>query len=384
MGKFRLLLLGICLVPILSGCWDRTEINDLAFVVATGVDKGANHQYRFSVQVPLPSSLGGAGSSGGGGGTSGEGPFLVAQGTGGNLREGIEDIQTRLSRRLYFSHRRVMVVGETLAKEGIMETLNSVFIQPQSRLSTFLIISKGDAVSMLQAQPRMEQFSGEAIREMAKAGINMTVMDALQDISRQGKEAIVPLIENTGTIKKDKNGKEVRMGSFAVFKGDKLSYTTNMNESEGIMWLLEKMKKKSFSFPIDKDKEMTVQIIDNQVNSNLKISDKKPEFTLSVRVTGTLLENEPNLRIEDPNTYHMIIEKMEQEIKRHILTVLDHAHSQGADIYGFGWNLYKYHNQKWDRYWKNDWETTLRSLKVNINVDADIQRTTNSGKIEKG
>ncbi|WP_223587934.1 Ger(x)C family spore germination protein [Neobacillus bataviensis] len=383
MRKIRFLFVVVCAVFLLSGCWDRTEVNDLAFVVATGVDKGKNRQYRFSVQIPLPSSLGGAGSSGGGGGTSGEGPFLVAQGTGGNLRQGIEDIQTRLSRKLYFSHRRVMIVGEDLAKVGIMETLNSVFIQPQSRLSTILVISKGDAVNMLQAQPRMEQFSGEAIREMAKAGINMTVMDAIQNIDRQGIDTIVPFIENTGTIKKEKDGKEINMSSFAVFKDDKLSFTTNKNESQGILWLLEKMKKKSFSFPVSKNKELTLQIINHQVHPNVNIVNGKPEFNLSIRATGTLLENEPNLRIEDPKTYHWVIGQMEKKIKSDIQTILKHSHSLGVDIFGFGWNLYKTHNQDWEDKWKKDWANTLPSLKVRINVDADIQRATNSGKIEK-
>lgn len=383
MRKIRSMFILASIIVLLTGCWDRTEINDLAFVVATGVDKAENRQYRFSVQIPLPSSLGGAGSSGGGGGTSGEGPFLVAQGTGGNLRQGIEDIQMRLSRKLYFSHRRVMIVGEDLAKLGIMETLNSVFIQPQSRLSTYLIISKGDAVNILQALPRMEQFSGEAVREMAKAGIDMTVMDALQDLERPGKDFLVPLIEPTGTIKRDEKGKEVRMGSFAVFKGDKLSFTTDIRESQGILWLLERMKKKSYSFPVKENKEMTVQIIDNKAHTNFTSVNGEPSFNLTVRLTGTLLENEPNLRIEDPKTYHWIIGKMEQSIKTDIQSILDHAHSQGIDINGFGWFLYKRHNRIWEQEWSKEWEDILPTLKVTINVDADIQRTTNSGKIEK-
>lgn len=35
----------------LTGCWDRKEINDLAFVIATGVDKGKDDEYKVSVQA---------------------------------------------------------------------------------------------------------------------------------------------------------------------------------------------------------------------------------------------------------------------------------------------------------------------------------------------
>lgn len=384
MRKIGLLCQCFCLLFLLTGCWDRIEVNDLAFVVATGVDKGENHQYRISVQVPLPSSLGGTGSSGGGGGTSGEGPFFVALGTGVTQRQGIEDIQLRTSRKLYFAHRRVLIIGENLAKEGIMETLKAVFIQPQSRISTYLLVSKGDAVNLLNAHPRLEQFSGEAIREMAKTSLNNTVMDALEDLNRPGKDVIVPFIETTGTIKKEKNGKEIRMESFAIFKDDKLSFTTNKQESQGILWLLERMKKKSLSFTVSKNKEIPVQIVDNHIKLKFHIVNGLPTFDLYVWATGTLLENEPNLRIEDPETYYMVIGKMEREIKNQIKSILDHSLTTGTDLYGFGWYLYRNHYQMWEEKWKNDWNTTLSKIKVNVKVDADIQRTTNTGSIEKG
>ncbi|MGJ7909674.1 Ger(x)C family spore germination protein [Neobacillus sp. LXY-1] len=383
MKKSLPLLCLLCLI-MLTGCWDRQEINDIAFVVATGVDKGDRHNYRFSVQIPLPSSLGGSGSSGGGGGTSGEGPFFVAQGTGGNLREGMEDIQIRLSRKLYFAHRRVLIIGEDLAKQGITETLNAVFIQPQSRISTFIVISKGDAVKMLNTQPRMEQFSGEAIREMAKASTNTTVKDALQDLNRPGKDTIIPVIENTGTLKKEKNGKEILMSSFGVFKGDKMLFLTNKNESQGILWLLEKMAKKTYSFPVDENQEITLQIIDSSVKTNFQSVHDRPVFDLTIKLNGTLLENEPNLRIEDPSTYHLITKKMEKQIKDDIDSIISHTHSQGVDPFGFGWYLYRNHNIQWENKWQKNWGKILSDLKVNVKVDADIQRITNSGKVEKG
>ena len=43
---------------------------------------------------------------------------------------------------------------------------------------------------MLTAQPRMEQFSAEAIREMAKARIDVTVRDALLDLERPGRRRL--------------------------------------------------------------------------------------------------------------------------------------------------------------------------------------------------
>ncbi|WP_042464000.1 Ger(x)C family spore germination protein [Neobacillus dielmonensis] len=383
MKKLRLILCFTLPLFILTGCWDRTEINDNAFVLATSVDKAPKEKYKVAIQIPLPSSMGGSGSSGGGGGTSGGGPISVLVGTGDNIRQSLEDVQARLSRKIFFGHRRVFIIGEDLAKHGIKEALLATFIHPQSRLSTFLVISKGEAVKMLQAQPKMEQFSGEAIREMSKTSLNMTAMDAMQDLSRPGKDIVAPVIESTGTTKKEKNGKEILMGSYALFNKDKMVFTTNKSESQGIMWLNEKMVKKPFSFQVLKNKEISVQIINSSIKPAFQIVNGKPSFDLKVRAIGILLENEPDLRIEDPKTYHLIIKKMEEMIKSNIKAVLDHAHSEGIDVYGFGWYLYRNHYHEWKNNWEEDWEKTLPTLKVNIHVDSDIQRTTNTGNIER-
>jgi Ger(x)C family germination protein len=383
MKKPALLFVLICMPVFLTGCWDRTEINDLAIVVATAEDKAGKQDYRVTIQAPLPSSMGGSGSSGGGGGTSGEGPFLVAQGTGKNLRQGVDDIQNRLSRKLYFPHRRVLILGEDLAKRGINESLNAILVEPQSRLSTFLLISKGDSLNTLKAQPRMEQFSGEAIREMAKARIEMTVRDVILDLERPGKEAVIPMVETTSLLSNEKSKTEIAMKSFAVLKGEKLSFITNDAETLGVLWLREKMAGKTLTFPVIGNDEATVQIIDNNIKQKFAVDNKKPTFALSVRATGTLVNNEGNYRLEDPKTYHMVVGKMKKEIIKEIQSTINHAHSQGVDLFGFGWYLYRTHYQKWNTDWKNGWEYTLKDLKVSVSVDADIQRTTTSGNVEK-
>jgi Ger(x)C family germination protein len=383
MKKPALLFLLIILPILLTGCWDRIEINDLAIVVATAEDKAGKENYRVTVQAPLPSSLGGPGTSGGGGGTSGQGPFLVAQGTGNNLRKSVDDIQSRLSRRLYFPHRRVLILGEELAKRGIDEPLNAILVEPQSRLSTYLLISKGESLKVLTAQPRMEQWSGEAIREMAKQMTEMTVRDAILDLERPGKEAVIPVIETTSLLTNEKSKKEIVMKSFAVFKGEKLSFITNENETDGVLWLREKMSGKTLTFPVAGTNEVSVRIIDNNIKQDFRTIKGKPVFSLSVRATGTLLNNEGNYRMEDPKTYQMVVGKMKKEIKDEIQSAITHAHSQGVDIFGFGWYLYRTHYHNWNNEWKNDWEDSLKNLKVNVKVDADIQRTTTTGEVEK-
>lgn len=46
----------LCL-SLLTGCWDRTEINDLAFVLAGGFDLAENGQLEATLQIALPTEV---------------------------------------------------------------------------------------------------------------------------------------------------------------------------------------------------------------------------------------------------------------------------------------------------------------------------------------
>jgi hypothetical protein len=70
---------------------------------------------------------------------------------------------------------------------------------------------------------------------------------------------------------------------------------------------------------------------------------------------------------------------MEQEIKDEILSIIRHSHNDGIDVNGFGWYLYRNKKNQWEQKWQKDWEKTLRELEVTVNVDADLQRMTNTG-----
>ena len=52
----------ICLVS-LTGCYDAQGIENLAYVVALGIDKGENNKIKLSLQIALPSDNSSGGDS---------------------------------------------------------------------------------------------------------------------------------------------------------------------------------------------------------------------------------------------------------------------------------------------------------------------------------
>lgn len=210
---------------VLTGCWDRREVNDLAFVTMTGYDKIDENQFRTSVQIPLPGAMGGAGSTGGGGGTKG-GPYYIDSEIGRNIRESNDLLQRRMSRKTNFSHRRVIIIGEELARSGFKKTLDVLLDQPQSRITAYVLLTKGEALQILNSEPHLEKLSSEALRELSKENEGINVKNVLNDIWRPGKDPVIPVVLNNETENgnsKDKK-KEAQLEGYAILKEDKLFF----------------------------------------------------------------------------------------------------------------------------------------------------------------
>ncbi|MDQ0246394.1 Ger(x)C family germination protein [Bacillus fengqiuensis] len=384
--KIRYFMIISACFMLLTGCWDRKEINDIAFVTATGFDKKGENEYQMSVQVPLPGGMGGAGSSGGGGGTGGNKSFYVDSEIGRNIRESNDKLQKRMSRTLYYAHRRVLIVGDDLAKQGFQNILDIVALQPQSRLSAYILVSKGNAAKLLNTQTHLEKIPTEAIREMDKTGLGITVKETIMDLKRNGVDPVLPVveIEKTNTGKEKENKGELAIRRIGIFKDDKLAFITNESETAGIIWLVREMVNKGITFPVRKNEELNVRIIEEKLRYSHKIVGNTPQLTIHVRTKGVLEENEPNLIMADQKTYEMVKEKMEKAIQKQIKDIVDHSKSEGIDSFGFGWHLYRKENRLWEKEWKQRWREMLPDVKVDIQVHADIQRVTNTGLDLKG
>ncbi|WP_078411797.1 Ger(x)C family spore germination protein [Priestia abyssalis] len=374
------IITAICCI-FLAGCWDRKEINDIAFVTATGFDKKGENEYQVSVQVPLPGGMGGAGSSGGGGGTGGNTSFYVDSETGRNIRECNDRLQKRMSRSLYFAHRRVLIIGDNLAQQGFRRALDVIALQPQSRLSAYILVSKTSAAKLLNTQTNLEKIPAEAIREMDKAGLGITVKETIMDLKREGVDPLFPVVEiektKTGKGKEDKE--ELAIRRVGIFKDDKLAFITNESETAGVTWLLNEMVNKAITFPVRKDEELNVRIVEEKLRFTHKVTGNVPALTIHVDAKGTLEENEPNLIMEDKKTYEMVKRKMEKAIQKQIMDIVNHAKSEGIDPFGLGWYLYRTENRLWAEEWKRRWREMLPDVKVDIRINVDIQRLSNTG-----
>lgn len=375
------LTLFLCLLST-SGCWDRREVNDVAIVIAMAMDKEPNGKYRLSVQVPLVSNLGGP--SGGGGGTSGDKAFYVDSAEGDTIRDANNKIQSRMSRHLYYAHHRIVVIGDKLAKEGFSESLDIISRFPENRLTAYIVMTKGDAISLLEAQPQFERFSGEAIREMVKAvTIPVTIKDISQMLNTPGVDAFLPIFEAVESHPKGKS-KEIGATGIGIFRGDKLVGTFMGDEVMGLRWFQRNFV--PFSAVLNMGDGQRLSVYYQKAKADIKPVIKKGVIHFDIRVytTAGIVENLSTYDLSVRKVDMKIENQLTKEITNSITKVMEKTKKTHSDPLGLGIVLARNYPNEWKAKYRNQWDKELSRITYTIKSKVQIsnvgQTTTNITK----
>jgi spore germination protein KC len=132
MRKKCILLVIIITMQFLTGCKDAMEIDNIAIIIGIGLDKTDNDEVVLSLLLPVTrySEFGGLSS---GGPFKSEATILVSE-KGRGIMDAYRKIEKKLSRKIFFSQNEVIFIGESLAREGVLDVIDFFYRHPESRL----------------------------------------------------------------------------------------------------------------------------------------------------------------------------------------------------------------------------------------------------------
>ena len=370
--KRWVLLIFICIFSILTaGCWDRIEINDLALIMATGVDAASNNKMKVSIQMAIPSQ---GESQNGSMAKTGKSYFVVAD-TGSDIWGTTSRIQEKLSRRVFTAHRRILIIGEKLASQGIQPILDAFVRHPESRLRTYVVVAKGaTAEKILKASYPLEKAPTEGIRELLHSQIGLVVdlKDLLMDRS-SNQSIVLPTIEITNG---KGSSKVFRLSGAAVFHHDKLAGYLGDHQTRELIWLRGKPLKAELSIKIPKLKgRISADILKKSTNMKARKIHGRMVMKIDTSANIGISENQTKLDLEDPETIHSIERLFAKELKNKLHTTLKEIQQNyQSDVVGFGEVIHRTYPKDWKGI-KQNWDMEFPQIKVVLHTDVKIKRT---------
>lgn len=378
---------------LLSGCWSRIEVNDLAIVGIIAMDREENGDLRISLQIVTPQRIAQPGGQSGQAGA--RRPFLVVSDTGPTGLEAIRKMQLQLPRRIFLAHANVVLVGERLARSGLLpvEDFLSRFreIRPTSRL----LVTEGEAVDMLSIQPELEREPAENIGEIlrTRVGISTTLREYIRDRRQSGLDPVLPWLgvapPAPGREAGNANRNFVLRGS-GVFVGDRLVTLLKPRDTRALMVLRGQGTVGIMTTPMP-EKLGSGQMFSTEVHRasadrNVRWQQGQPAVAVKVKLDSVLESIPPPVELRSPTTLFLLQRALEQDTALRLRDTLERVRALGADPFGFGLLIRNSSPAAW-RLLAPRWREALPKLPVSIDVQCHLgstERTNRSQTTQEG
>lgn len=381
-----IILITIICSMVLVACWDLEDIEIKALVANIALDVGELKEYKLTVQVLLPEVLHGEGAAK----AAGEGsPIFVIGAEGQTPFEANRKLHEYVPRRPFFGNTRSVVIGEELARQGVLPALNILEIGHEFRRSKMIYMALGEGGRVLEVKSRIQVNPGDIPVGFMQnlpgiaTTVTQTVGDFITQVSSTTTEAVLPVVKVIEGEPEIGNNPEVRVAKTAAFKGDRLVGFLDEKESRGLLWVLGRGKIKGvLSFESPETLEIvTIEIFRNSSSVNATIDDEgRLSVDINIRTEGNLVDQTGFANLYNPQVRRSIERRFAETVRQEIEHALDKAQKElRTDVFGFGGAFFRAYPRVWRDTLEGNWDEFFPYISVNIYVETHV-RTTNLSK----
>lgn len=387
MKGYALLTLLLCAsLVILPGCWSKKELNELAVVMALGVDL-QEEGYVVSAQVMNPSEVGSQQLS-----TSGNSPAVTYSAVGKTIPDALQRMLNVTPRMLYLSHMRVLVFGEKMARHGVSDVLDFISRNHELRTDFYLLVAKGmDAAEILQVVTPFEHIPSSSLyssilisnKEWAAMG-KITLQQFITELDQSRSNPIMSGVELHGdpktgnkldNVKKIKPGTMLENAGLAVFAKDRLVGWVGESGSKATNYVLNEVERTSGYIPCPGGGIIGVEI--TSARSKLEVhldKDERPLFIVRLKAEANLDAAQCSVDLSKVESIDQINKDLEDKLTSLLEEGIHEVQRKySADIFGFGEALHRQYPKVWEKY-RERWEDSFRRMEVRVYADAEIRR----------
>mgnify|MGYP005844439129 CR=1 FL=1 len=403
-GRIRPLRMALALLSLLiltlTGCWDLREVEDLGYVMAMAVDRAPGNKVRVIVQIPNPRVVGGGGPRGGitPAASIAAKPYRNHEGTGATMFDAIRGIAQESSRRLFFAQNRTLIIGERMARTGLMDVLDFLSRSVEIRRHlTMVFVAHGDLATILDvpnphdATPAIRIDDIVKWRGQSSRFAPVPLSRFLELLSLEGAEPFAGVIEavpnatrrpEIGEKLAPEPNRTIRLRGAALFRNDRLVGFLNEAETRGLLWVLNEVRGGQTVFPVPggmPGDQAAVEILRARASVKPEIADGKIVMRVKIFEEGNLAEVEGAVDVSRPEVLRELERAHAAAIRREVMAALRKAQAVGSDAFCFGEAFRREFPKEWKKI-KRNWPELFRDLEVRIQVDARIRRTGMIGK----
>lgn len=369
-----IMLLIILILFYISNIRSIYTIDDMAYVIALGLDNGDNNNLELTLQIALHSSSDSKGSS-----SSQSSSTLTSTVDCNSISEGINYINSYIGKKLNLSYCKVIVISEKLAEKGINDYISTLINDIEVRPYCDVLISKCDTKYFLQnSEPYLEKLSAkyyeneEISEKITGFTQEISLLDFYNDYYDTFKDPVA-ILGDQNSLSKDNDGKTEKLG-LAVFHNGNLVGELDYNETLWHLMVSNKFKNTVLTIPSPfSDSEcISLQISSVKTKKKINIINNTPLINCDVSVSARILSATMNSNYMTKENISEIEDFANSYLKSNITDYLYKTSLVfGADIDSFGSEAVKKFatQEDWDNYnWLGNYSSSFFNVDVNTKL----------------
>ncbi|MDP4093384.1 MAG: Ger(x)C family spore germination protein [Bacillota bacterium] len=364
MKPFKIILLVLIIMGnlLLTGCWNYREIEKLAIVAGVAIDKGTNSRYRVTVEIVHISQ-----------GRDAKPSSRIVTMEGETMMDAVRNEISLSGERLYWSHAKVILLSQEVAREGIAKIIDWYTRDSETRTDVKILISGEKTAGEILERGKgvteeIKSFELNSMldnqKSLAKAP-KIDLFDFLNMLESDGTSPVMPLIN----IRQADSKSVLEIMGTAVFRHDKLIGFLDGEETKYLLFIKNKVKAGVLSQEEPGEEgtcPVALEIFGNKTRLEPLVSDNNIEFKVNITVTTAIDEIEGSENFIEDKGRIKLEKDSEASLKAGIENLIKKVQTDfGVDIFGFGSELKNDKPKLWGKL-SNNWDDRLKSLKVTV------------------
>jgi len=366
-------------IPILSGCWDRREIERNAFILGVGIDAAENDKIEVTFEIALPQSFAGGGE--GGETSGGQEPTLDVSIVAEDMVDATNSLLSKLDLFVDFSHLQLVVFGEEYARKGVHEVMDYFFRNPNIRYRTNVVVSAGEAKKVFNFKPKTAKSVSRHINQIIQHNsaenleiFHLQTIGTIYDNFIRNSPIFLARISH--------NEKTVDVTGGGVFKEHKLIDWLNGKETYAVRWLQGDTVNGGslrIKLPENKGGNIGLNIIHSNATLTPVLRDEQITADVKIYVEGDIFSIE-NSDVERELEEKFILE-WEKAFEKYIMENINNTFIKVRDVYDA--DIFEIDGRMMDyypKYWaanKERWDEIFKTVELKLDVDVKIRRVGN-------
>lgn len=392
----QLILLLLLVNPFIVGCWDSIELNDIAVVTGMAIDPGKEKKFRLTVEYVNSSQFSPQSPEQGA-------PVSVMSWEGDSLYGVANMMNVGISRKLIFSHTRVLLINEEVARAGFIRFLDAIDRSAQFRNDFNILITKGHkAEDFIKINDPVEKIPSIKIKTQIESFLDawggdpkVRLTDFINALTSNGRTPVANTIVIEGDPKKGTNSEAnmsiqreaiVLVDGLALFKNDKVIGFLSLEDARNYLWTQD-LKNTTLSISCHKDGETKkhqefADIFVNSSKSRMRTGYRgdTPLLRVELFVEGRISGIQCLRDLSAVETYRDFEKAVEKEIEEKVSSTIKKVQEKyGTDIFGFGEQLNRQDPRKFKAV-EDSWDEEFSRGEVEVSVLVKLRRSGTKSK----